>query len=290
MTARPLFEVFMKRAQGVGHILRDRGLWRISGFRSNEPLTVRLVQNNDGSTTLQYHRKSDGDGVVEIRNIKPTGLADVSFGEENILKSEQLGSREEVVDNRNGVEVIDVSFRDLFSQTDSKETGKSSGGSLKVSVESSQSIEGVAEFKESVETEIHEELEETEGSETTKEQEGAESTSVPVGKRVRITQTRARTDGEIEVVAHGQFTHGLTVGKHSGGKFVGGHNGYWDTWPDFSDVVRGEAPDNWDLAPSFKSRPANHADLWALDDLDTEVRYQAKFEGRISVSYRVDQF
>ena len=44
------------------------------------------------------------------------------------------------------------------------------------------------------------------------------------GKRIRITETRERADGEIDAWANGKFTYSIAVGEHSGGKFVGGHN------------------------------------------------------------------
>lgn len=287
--AKPLHEVFLKRAQGVGHILRGR-VWRMDGFAGNERLNVDLIQNDDGTSTLAYTRHSDGDARIEIGNIKPDGLANVVFGEEHIAKSQQLGSNEEVVDNRNGVAEIEVSFRDLFSKTESKEKEKSAGTSIKIAVESEQDIEGVASFKESVETEAHAELSESEGTETTSEVEGEEGTTVPVGKRVRITETRERADGFIEVTAHGKFVHRLDVGKHSGGGWHGGHNGHWDSWNDFCDVVKGEAPDNWSLAKSFKDKHAYHADLWALNPLEATVKYKVSFEGRVVRSYSVEEF
>ena len=287
--AKPLHEVFMRRAQGVGHLVRQR-IWRMQNFTSGEPLNVELIQNDDGTSTLAYTRKSDGDGRIEIGNIKPDGLANVVFGEEHIEKTEQLGSNEEVVDNRHGVSEVEVSFRDLFSKTDSKETDKSAGTSLKVSVESEQDVEGVASFKESVESEVHAELSESEGEETHSEAEGEEGTTVPVGKRVRIIETRERADGFIEMTAQGKFTHRLDVGKHSGGHFVGRHNGHWPSWNDFCDVVRGDAPDNWSMAKSFKEHPAYHADLWALDALNATVKYKASFEGRVVRSYTVEEF
>ena len=85
----------------------------------------------------------------------------------------------------------------------------------------------------------------------------------------------------VKVTAHGKFTHTVAVGKHSGGHFVGHHNkGYarWDSWNDFVDVVNRRAPDNWDLAASFKQKPAWHADLWALDALESDVAYEVTYD------------
>ena len=113
---------------------------------------------------------------------------------------------------------VEVNFRDLFAEKETSESTHSEGGSVKTSIESEQSIEGVASFKESVEVEAHAEISESQGSETDKESEGSEGTTVPgpifdpdtgemkaPGKRVRITETRTRADVEVEVSAEGQI-------------------------------------------------------------------------------------
>ena len=290
MTEKPLFDVFLHRAQGVGHVLRNR-VWRMDNFGRHEALSPSQVAGEaEGTSTLRFHRISDGHGCVEFRNVKPDGLAAVHFGEERILKSQKLGSISELIDNRHGVADVDVKFRDLFSQTDSKETDKSAGTSVKVSVTAGQEIEGVASFEESVETEAHAEISESEGQETTREQEGEEGTTVPVGKRVKITETRERADGEIDVTAHGKFVFSLYVGKHSGGHFVSNGHVHWSGWQQFVDVIRGDAPDNYDLARSFKEKPVAHADLSVLDTLEADVRYTVSFEGRSVRSYTVEAF
>ena len=289
---KPLHEVFLGRARGVGHILRDR-VWRMTAFSSKEDLEVELLQNPDGTSTLRYHRSSDGDGCIEFANIKPDGLAAVHFGEETTLKSEMVGSISEVIDNRYGAADIAVKFHDLFRKTESQETDKKAGTSVKVSVKSTESIEGVASFEESVEAEAHAEIDESEGESTTNETEGEEGTTVPKGKRVRIVETREKADVSLDVTAHGKFSFLLTVGKHSGGKFVG-HQGRgfvsWDSWQDFVDVISGNSPDNWDLAESFKEKSAYRSDLWVLKPLSANVRYVVKFEGRVSRSYTVEVF
>lgn len=291
---RPLFEVFEHRALGVGHMLRDR-VWRMSGFAANEPLYVEVVPSDGETTTVRFRRRSDHRGCIEFSHITPNGLANVQYGEETISKSETLGEVSEEVDNRNGVAEVEVSFRDLFSKTDSSESGQSAGGSVKVAVESTQSIEGIAEFKESIETEAHTEFSESQGSSTTSEIEGEEGTIVPVGKRVRITETRLRADGSTPITAIGQFNFALTVGKHSGGEFKShGSNhrglGRWGSWQEFVDVVTRNAPDNASLSESFQGHPAYHADLWALDPMDAAMAYEIKFEGRVVRSYRVEKF
>ena len=117
-------------------------------------------------------------------------------------------------------------------------------------------MEGVASFKEAIETEAHAEFSETEGTETSQEQEGEEGTTVHAGKRARITETRQRADGEVEITANGHFVVSkIAAGEHSGGKFVGGHNGYWDSLADLLDAVTGDAPSNVHLADSLPPAP-----------------------------------
>ena len=186
MSSRPLYKVFEQRARGIGHILRDRGIYRMVGFRADEAMHDYQFNNDDGSVTLAFVRESDGRARIEFQNVKPSGLSEVNFGEETVLKSEFLGSNEEIVDNRSGTGDIEVSFRDLFAKSDekSKETSKSAGTSVSVTVSASESIEGVADFEESVTAEAHAEYSESESSttSTSKEEEGEESTTVPVGE------------------------------------------------------------------------------------------------------------
>ena len=289
-----MFQVFLKRAQGIGHILRNRGIWRMGSFTSGERLSVAQTSNDDGSTTLLFRRKNDGYGCIEIGNIQPGKLANVRYGEETISKSQGIGSSEETVDNRNGVADVEVKFRDLFSHTDAKEESseKSAGTSVSVSVTAKEGVEGVAEFEQSIEAEAHAEFSESSStaSETTSEEEGEEGTTVPVGKRVRITENRSRADGSVEVTANGSFTHTVTAGKHSGGRFVHKGRGHWDSWSEFKECVLGQAPDNYSLATSFRDHKPWHADLWALDDLNAEVKSVIKFEGRAIRDYRVEAF
>ena len=185
----------------------------------------------------------------------------------------------------------EVKFRDLFSKSESQEKEKSAGTSVSVSVEASQSIEGIAEFKETLETEAHAEITESEGSETTREEEGEEGSSVPPW---------ARGCGSLK--HENELTEKLT-------SLLKGNSIIKLLWADitmedlslyvvhigillinFCDVVTGHAPDNWDLAKSFKDHGAYHADMWALDPLNSELRYTVKFEGRIVRNYTVEEF
>ena len=106
-------------------------------------------------------------------------------------------------------------------------------------------------------------------------------------------ETREKADVSIDVTAHGNFSFTLTAGKHSGGKFKGREGqgwASWESWQNFIDVIRGIAPDNWDLATSFKGKPAYSEDFWVLNPLSADVRYVVKFEGRVVRNYTVEAF
>ena len=295
---KTLPDVFLRRAQGIGHILRDRGIYRMQGFGGGEPLTAYLYDNPDGSNRLMFRRSSDGDAAIQFNNMMPGDLDQTHFGEETILSAELIGSSVAVIDNRAGVADVDVDFRETFSEEDSKEKAKekSAGTSVSVSVEAEEGIEGIASFKESVEAEAHAEISESESDTSTDghTSDDDERTTVPVGMRVRITQNRRRADTSIHVTAHGPFTHDVTVGKHSGGHFVSGRHGrgkaHWDTWDQFEAVIHRDAPANWDLAESFAKRGPWHADLWALDPLNSGVAYTLKYQGRVLYDYTVTKF
>ena len=93
-------------------------------------------------------------------------------------------------------------------------------------------------------------------------------------------------DSELEVTSNAQFSHQLHVGQHDHRWNHGwrGHHGrnhfQWDSWEEFVDVIKGEAPSNLDLATSFMRHPAAHADLWVLDGLAGEVRYKVQLRGQ----------
>ena len=298
--AKPLHEVFKRRALDVGEICGER-VSHIPAIFDSDPLKVAL---EDGTNpTLIYWFTKHHDAAVAFEQITPAGLADVVFGEENVLNSEQLGSISEEVDNRNGVGDVEVNFRDLFAEKNTSETTDSEGGSISTTVEAEQDIEGVASFKESITAEAHKEFSETHGSETDKENEGSEGTTVPgpvfnadgsvltPGKRVRIVETRSRSDVEVEVSATGKFKHVTKIGQHSGGHFVHHRYSQWDSWEDFVDCVTGHAPDNWDLAASFKKHPPlKKLVKQVTTDLSAAVRYRVKWEGRVVRTYAVEAF
>ena len=167
--ARPIHEVFLPVAQDIAFLTRGRGIYRFETIKRKEPFRAFAYPRDDGSTRLVYQRVHEHDGDVELY-VAAGDTADVEYGDEHILKSENLPSVSEVVDARNHDADVDVNFRDMFGRSESSESEQGGGASVKVSIESEQDIEGVAKFKESVETEAHAEFSETEGSETSQEQ------------------------------------------------------------------------------------------------------------------------
>ena len=53
--------------------------------------------------------------------------------------------------------------------------------------------------------------------------------------------------------------------------------------------INRHAPDNWDLATSFKEKPAYHADLWALDTLESDVAYEVTYDDVTSEELRQEE-
>ena len=292
-TARPIHEVFRARAQRIGVVMRNR-IGRFAGWSTRgEPCRVFVRDAGGGAKVIQFQRISDPRCFIEFGNVTAAGAVNTRYGKETILKAEDLGAITETYRNR-GYKPVEVSFGDLFGKTDTKETDTSAGSSTKITIEAEEGIEGFGSVKESVEQEIHAEFAESESSEVSNEQTGDEGTIVPVGKAVKITQTRKRADTELEVVSDAAFTFNLKVGSHdprpNHGWKKGGppHKAAWATWQEFEDVIRGDAPDNLDLATAFKRHPAHHYDLDVLDPLAGEVRYTVRFEGKIIKSYDVE--
>ena len=141
--AQPIHEVFLPFAQDIFFLVRGRGLWRIEHSKQRQPLKALAYPQKDGSTRLLYERLDEHDGAVELY-VTPGDTAHVIFGDEHITKSENLPSVSEVVDARLHDADVDVNFRDLFGRTDSSSSTSSAGGSVKVSLESEQDVEGVA--------------------------------------------------------------------------------------------------------------------------------------------------
>ena len=293
MNAKPIQEVFRQRAQRIGFVLKNR-IGRFHGWNPNgEPMRVEVRDAGGDAKLIHFIRRSDPRCYIEFGNVVAAGTANTRYGPETVLASQDLGAVSEMVDNRTGFKSIEVGFADLFSKTDTKEDKKSGGTSLRISVDASEGIEGFGSIKESVTSEVHAEFAETEGSSVKNERSGDEGTIVPVGKRVKIIETRKRADTQLEVFSDAQFTFNLKCGSHdprwNHGWKKGGppHKAYWNTWQDFVDVIKGEAPDNIDLAENFHKHPAHHYDLSVLDPLDGEVKYTVRFEGKIIKDYSV---
>ena len=260
-------------------------------YASNEPMVVEVLPGDQ--PTIRYRRKSDGDALVEIGAVTPGPLAAVHWGEEQLLSSEQIGSTEEVIDNRHNSAPVAVKFSDVFSETRSRTTSDKTSVSLSVTVKANESIAGVASFDESITAAAQREASESEGSSSSESVTGEESTTIGAGKRVRITETRVRSNVVVPVTAMGTFTHTLGIGKHSGGNWQGrdgqGH-GYWESFEDFIACVQGRAPDNWSFATNLRNHPPYHADLWAIAPLMARVSYDVQWRGRVTRSYTVDEY
>ena len=289
-----LFEIFNKRARGVGHLLQHCPVPGMSNFSAHEALSV--VQTTASPPTLIYARKHSTrrkhTQMVVFEHVTPAGVEGVTFGPETVLKAEDLGSITEVVDNRKNSGEQRVNYRDLFGKAEGQEKTdeKSAGTSVSVSVTAKQSVEGVAEFDESMTAEAHAEVSESETSsqQTSSEDESEHELVVAPGKRVRVTMDRKKADVVQTAKARGKFTHTVAVVETTGGHWK--HVIRWDTWEQFKDCVRGDAPDNWPLAAYFKEHKPHSDDLWALDALDADLEYDVKFEGRIDRSFTVEEF
>ena len=289
-----LFDVFNKRARGIGHLLRNAPVPGMSGFSAHEALSV--TQTSADPPTLIYGRKhstrAHHSQLVVFEHVTANGVEGITFGPQTVLKSEDLGSISEIVDNRKNSEPQTVKYRDLFGKAEAKEKSseKSAGTSVSVTISAKQSVEGVAEFDESMTAEAHAEVSESESSsqETSSEDESEHELGVAPGKRVRVTMDRKKADVVQTAKANGKFTHTVAVVETTGGHWK--HLVRWDTWQQFKDCLNGDAPDNWPLAEYFKAHKPAHADLWALADLNVPLEYDVKFEGRIVRSFTVEEF
>ena len=295
--ATPLHEVFLPRAQGIAHLMRSYiEAW--DGSSSTESMSVEQIENKDGTVNLRFWRRrwqgrKGSQGLIEFRNIQAADPQGITFGPETLLRSQLIGATSQTVDNSEGYAPVEINLGDLFGKEDTKESAseKSAGGSIKISAEAEQSVEGVASFKESVEAEAHTEMSESssQSQTATHEDTGEETTEVPEGKCIVITESRARADTSQQVTAQGEFTFALAIGAYV-------HHvkpqhkmqvSVWESWTQFKDVVNRDAPDNWPMAMEFKKKHAYHADLWALQDLKSPLRYLVKFEGKIIRKYSV---
>ena len=288
---KPIHEVFKNRAHRIGVVL-SRKIPRFTNWRYNEPVHAFVHQNRDGTSLVQFQRASDPGCWIEFGEVNAEGTENTHYGKETLLKAEDLGAVDAHYHN-GGYEDIEIKFRDLFSKTDTKETKKSGGTSTKISLEAEEGVEGFGSIKESLEQEVHAEFAESEGTAVSNEREGEEATVVPPGKAIVVRETRRRVDSELEVTSNADFSFNLRAGAHEHrwnhgwkGKRPYGH-AFWNSWQDFCDVVRGEAPDNIELATAFQHHPARHYELDVLLPLDGKVRYKVRFEGKIIKLYDV---
>ena len=136
---RPIHEVFLPVAQRVAFLVRGRGVYRFTNIKVDEPFAAYSYPQDDGTTRLLYRRTFEHDGDVELY-VAAGDAANLQFGAEHILKSENLPSVSEEVDARKHSEDVDVNFRDLFGKSESSEHTDSGGASVKVSVESPSRI------------------------------------------------------------------------------------------------------------------------------------------------------
>ena len=292
MTDRLISDVFLGRAQGVAHLMRDR-VWRMTGASSSEPMQVELDESGQ-NPTVRYRLERDTDGCIEIGSITPAGIANVQYGTRIPQNSVPIASSIREEDNRFGVEPINIKFSELFGHTDTHGESHKVGGSVQVQIKSSQKIAGGSvSFDEAVTATATTEFSSSEGSTDVHNVTGEESTSVPVGKRVRFKETISLSDLVIPATAHGKFSHTFAIGKHSGGRWKGGNGrgfGWWDSWEEFCAVVRGDAPDNWAFAKSMRDTPPWNADLWALNDIVADLKYEIRLTGATIAAYEVEEF
>ena len=174
----------MPVAQAIAFLARGRGIYRFEHIKQNEPFKAFAYPQDDGTTRLVYQRVNEHDGDVELY-VAAGDTAHLTYGDEHILKSENLPSVSEVVDARNHDADVDVNFRDLFgqSESDSESEQGSGGASVKVIARKRAGHRGLRQIQgKSVETEAHAEFSETQGTETSQEQEGEEGTRYPRGQ------------------------------------------------------------------------------------------------------------
>ena len=140
MKAKPIHEVFAKRADRIGVVLSSRIL-HFHGWRPGEPVNV-YVNEEPGGSLVQFQRQSDLNCYIEFTNVTSAGTANTRYGDETILKAEDLGAVSTRYDNTSGFKPIELDFRDLFAKTDTKEKEASGGTSTKIAIEAEESIAG----------------------------------------------------------------------------------------------------------------------------------------------------
>ena len=242
-------------------------------------MSVIQKNNPDGTITLQYHRKSDGDCCIEFGSIQASDPQNVVFGEEHITKTEVLSSVTRRIDNSRDTAPDEVSLHDLFSHSSSKETEKSAGTSLEVSVSSSQDIEGFASFEESVTAEAHAEISESESSGSVRGIRRG-SGQDRRWRRDPRTMVSKRSDGSTSATALACFTW-IKIGKHSGWKVRRAgtrgatRRGVREQMPRHVRAI----PTTWICPRDQGEDPAYHAVLAALTSLNKNDGLRMRFGG-----------
>ena len=130
-SVQPIHEVFLPVAQDIAYLVQGR-VWRFEKIKHGEPFKAFAFPQDDGSTKLQYGRVKEHDGLVEMY-VQAGDTAHIVYGDEHILKSENLPSVSEVVDARNHDADVEVNFRDLFGKS-AKAVSSEEGGGASVKV------------------------------------------------------------------------------------------------------------------------------------------------------------
>ena len=177
-SARPIHEVFDEMLYSVLGVTRYAGIWRIHRDSFQHGYHVEQIETG-GVLTLRYHDKDDWHGVIEFNNITQSGLSELIWGDPVYGNLVDLGSIQEEIDNRLGVDDFPVNFRDLFSESESSSSTDSTSATQSLTVKAAVSIEGVGSLETEAMASATEAFEESEGKDSTGEEESSGGTVVP---------------------------------------------------------------------------------------------------------------
>lgn len=303
-SARPIHEVFDEMLYAVLDVTRYAGIWRIHPDSFRNGYRVEQIEHG-GTLTLRYHDKNDWHSVIEFNNIVQSGLSKLTWGDPVYGNMVDLGTLEEEVDNREGVNDFPINFRDLFSQSESSSSTDSTSATQSLTVKAAVSIEGVGSLETEAMASATEAFEESEGKDSTEEEESSAGTVVPgktynedgsvetMGRRVRVTETRKKGDSTRRGEGMAGFNFGIALGKTTSPHDHWAHGG-WEHWPTFDrflDCVKGRAPDNWALAQWWKHHPPAKRDMErVMRPLNAEVSFDAVRPGSVIRSIVVEEF
>ena len=289
---KSLVQVFGNQMVGIAHLMRNIAPgWK--GFNLTEPgMGFDVTASDAGPTLTLWRQRVHGhqhQAVMEFRNITPAGIQGLAYGPERALKSDALPGVSETLDNRDGTDPLDWDLSEEATDAIEKAnaSSKSVGGSVSVTLEAKESVEGMAEFGESVTAEVHSDLEESQ-SETISSgtAQGAAFKGTIAAGQCRVARLRqSREDIAQEVEATGKMTFAVAIGLYN----HGGHARYkWDqvavfpSLQELDDIVLhpNQQADNAPLVQEARAAPVRHADLWALDLMpDSKVHYTATYQG-----------